>query len=97
MTKEKVEEIVKFIKKRFKDYKWPRDNPYYFATILAGKFPPLEVYYLPIQDTFVAGVKRLYYFTLDGIKLYDEEPYTLFELHTYSDRLYEDLKRRFID
>lgn len=97
MTKDKVIQILNFIEKRFAPYpNWTINNSYYFAKILADKFPPLQVYYLPIEDIFVAGIKG-YYFTRDGIRNYDEVPYTLEEAKKNSEKLYAELKTRFID
>lgn len=52
-----TETIETFIKNRFMtDCHWLDGNCLYFAYILKIRFPELEIYYLPIQGHFVAGV-----------------------------------------
>lgn len=55
------ERILNFIQRRFPqncDSNWLTGNCLWFAYILQKRFPDLEIFYLPIEGHFIAGLPQ---------------------------------------
>ena len=77
------EEILDFIQRRWlPDAKFLNGNCLWFAIILQTRFPALQIYYLPIEGHFVAGIDNEYY-DWAGEKELEEEPILLDEIEKY--------------
>lgn len=75
-----TDEVLEFINRRWKDTDahWLDRNHYWFALILIMRFPYLKLYYLPVEEHFVAGTPSRYY-DIGGRNVSKEKP-ELFEV-----------------
>lgn len=87
------EEIIDFINRRFsKDCHWCDGNCYWFAVILTQRFPDLDIWYLPVENHFVAGADDVYYDWTGEIT--PEEDIILWDnMQSYDSLLYERIVR----
>lgn len=90
-------DIIDFIQRRWKkDSKFLDGNCYWFAHILATRFPQLEIYYLPITGHFVAGNGEAF-FDWQGRKniwdYYHETPMKFEEIKEQDELYYNRLVR----
>ena len=93
MSKEEKEVILDFIKRRFqKDCHWCDGNCYWFAKILTERFRGLDVWYLPIQNHFIAGADETY-FDWTGEVIPDEKPMYWDMFDFYDELLYKRIVR----
>ena len=85
--------VEEFIRRRFPiDNRWLDGNCYWFAAILAHRFPQLDIYYLPIEGHFVAGDGEIFYDWL-GRKNLNEIPQKLDTIRTQDPIWYSRLVR----
>lgn len=60
--RENTDEVVKFIRRRFKtDCDWISGNCYYFAVILKARFPQAAILYDVIDGHFFVKIGKHYY------------------------------------
>lgn len=89
-------EVLDFIERRWhsQDSNWLNGNCYWFAFILCERFPYLEIYYLPIQGHFVAGVAtENRYYDWTGAVAPDERPVRLGDILVEDALWYDRLMR----
>lgn len=81
------EQILDFIRRRWRaDCNWVSGNCYWFAHILLGRFPQLELYYYPIDNHFVVGDGTGAYYDWTGVvdqSLYSGAPLLWSEMDNY--------------
>ena len=87
------DEVLEFINRRWQcDAGWLTGNCYWFAAILCKRFPHLEVFYLPVEGHFVAGINGRYY-DWGGEYKPEQKPISLFEIQNTDPAWYHRLIR----
>lgn len=69
-----TEQVLEFIHRRWpQDCNWTDGNCYWFALILAKRFPEGEIYYLPAVGHFIVKIDGTF-FDWTGIAIITETP-----------------------
>lgn len=93
MDRNKSQEIVDFIKRRFynNDANWLYGNCYWFAKILKERFNELDIYYEPVRGHFLAGIDDNYYDWTGLVTKLDSKPILLEEIKLQEPNIYKRL------